>query len=250
MKTLVVLLLLLPFATAVDQEYVVNIAFEREGESILATITDIGIDTVTMSKMLPGEDFNVALLDGTTVLEQKDIQVELSVHHLGDYGGGEIPVDEGTGTVQLSYLARADRIRITSEWETKEFMIGDFICNNDGSCRDGENPVTCPTDCTEGSDGICDHRIDGFCDPDCPDRDVDCRLELVEPEPPVTPPVQPPVPPPTQPPKQPPTQPPVDPVDSETPTKDTYVKWMLIIGGLFVIIILISLLFRRKNEES
>jgi hypothetical protein len=47
--------------------------------------------------------------------------------------------------------------------------------NGDGVCTLLENSLTCPSDCSTGSeDSYCDLQFDGVCDPDCPEMDFDC----------------------------------------------------------------------------
>ena len=52
-------------------------------------------------------------------------------------------------------------------------------CNPNNQCEINENSINCPEDCKTGSsDGICDYKADGICDPDC-DDEPDCKkLEL------------------------------------------------------------------------
>ena len=48
-------------------------------------------------------------------------------------------------------------------------------CIPDGLCQDNDNFLNCPQDCPSGSeDNYCDLQIDGVCDSDCTEEDVDC----------------------------------------------------------------------------
>ena len=48
-------------------------------------------------------------------------------------------------------------------------------CIPNNQCEINEDSLTCPEDCSTGiSDGICNYKADGVCDPDC-DKEPDCK---------------------------------------------------------------------------
>jgi hypothetical protein len=52
-------------------------------------------------------------------------------------------------------------------------------CTPNNKCENNENSITCPEDCNTGiSDGICNYKADGICDPDCNDE-PDCKKSEV-----------------------------------------------------------------------
>lgn len=56
--------------------------------------------------------------------------------------------------------------------ESKKVTV---LCIPDNKCKGNENVINCPEDCFGGlSDGICDYKSDGICDPDCEDE-PDCK---------------------------------------------------------------------------
>lgn len=61
-----------------------------------------------------------------------------------------------------------------------EFMVllGEKKCKIDGFCIGDENYGTCPNDCKSGmKDNYCDMVIDKICDPDCENKDLDCKIK-------------------------------------------------------------------------
>lgn len=61
------------------------------------------------------------------------------------------------------------------------FQLGDQLCNLDDACKDKENHISCPTDCSSYSlDGLCTPVEDDECDPDCIiQKDPDCRSRQI-----------------------------------------------------------------------
>jgi hypothetical protein len=56
--------------------------------------------------------------------------------------------------------------------EPKQVFV---LCDPDGKCKDDENMINCPEDCSGSvSDGICNYKADGICDPDC-EEEPDCK---------------------------------------------------------------------------
>ena len=78
-------------------------------------------------------------------------------------------------------------VEYDSSWRFLEIYRGDFriffkdlvsLCNEDSICNLQESWISCPQDCSSGSeDGWCDRVRDGTCDPDCAEGvDSDCEL--------------------------------------------------------------------------
>jgi hypothetical protein len=57
-----------------------------------------------------------------------------------------------------------------------QLSLTELLCNHDNICNNYESVLTCSPDCPFGSkDNWCDHKPDLICDPDCLDRDPDCK---------------------------------------------------------------------------
>jgi len=88
----------------------------------------------------------------------KTITYKIKPTSLGDYTIGETKITDSSGTEYYSNL-----ITFTVK------------CNSNNQCSTEENYITCPEDCESGiSDGRCDYKADGICDPDCT-QDPDCK---------------------------------------------------------------------------
>ena len=83
-------------------------------------------------------------------------------------------------SINMPYNSSADTIQIKTKGMDKRFLLHNYICKKDNICNNGENYVTCPEDCPVTSDGICNPRIDGVCDPDCGNTDLDCLKQQAE----------------------------------------------------------------------
>ncbi|MEK6907494.1 MAG: hypothetical protein AABW45_03115 [Nanoarchaeota archaeon] len=60
--------------------------------------------------------------------------------------------------------------------ESKQILVS---CVPNNKCEGNENMLNCAEDCGTGaSDGICDYKVDGICDPDCEDE-PDCKVKIL-----------------------------------------------------------------------
>tara|TARA_Y100000310_G_C20608788_1_gene776917 strand:+ start:649 stop:1365 length:717 start_codon:yes stop_codon:yes gene_type:complete len=65
----------------------------------------------------------------------------------------------------------------TSESNQITFNVN---CISNNICDENENSITCSEDCSAGSsDGICDYKADGICDPDC-EEEPDCKKSKIK----------------------------------------------------------------------
>jgi hypothetical protein len=87
----------------------------------------------------------------------KTLSYKIRLNSLGEYTIGETV----TMVSGLEYYSNTVSIKVN--------------CNPNGQCSEDENYLNCPQDCETGlSDGICDYKADGICDPDCTE-DPDCE---------------------------------------------------------------------------
>jgi len=73
------------------------------------------------------------------------------------------------------YSIGSTQVTYQSEIFESNSITFNVKCTPNNQCEENENSLTCPEDCSTGiSDGICNYKADGVCDPDC-DEEPDCR---------------------------------------------------------------------------
>ncbi|MEA1924487.1 MAG: thrombospondin type 3 repeat-containing protein [Candidatus Altiarchaeota archaeon] len=116
--------------------------------------TPAGVDAVSP----PYIEYNVGLGGG----ESKEFKYHLQPNMVGDLFHPFCDVQTAKGSFTIPT------------------QMSEVACVPDGSCdvSYGENYLTCPSDCSTGSeDNMCDGITDGVCDPDCiSSADGDCRI--------------------------------------------------------------------------
>ncbi len=94
-------------------------------------------------------------------------------------------VQEVLTSSKLPYQGNLGKVRISRFAEGQERVLWSYdlkkLCNRDGICNNYENHISCPIDCPITSpDGVCETKIDSFCDPDCAkglDRDCEPKAQ-------------------------------------------------------------------------
>ena len=91
--------------------------------------------------------------------------------------GGNYALIKQNSELFIPFYGASERIDISKDGKIIfSTVLSDYVCNYDGVCENNEDFLTCPSDCPSGyEDGLCDHVIDGRCDPDClKEYDIDC----------------------------------------------------------------------------
>lgn len=187
MKKFIVLLLFLCLSSAAyaENNYLFSINVSKASNGYNSKLLKISVIPYSPNTYSSGDTVKISLKDGNKVLSSSGFFVQFinhidKVNENGSMEGATIISDSLTVSLKMSYLLDANYVDITTSTGTNSYKISDFICNKNAKCDNGENHVTCPEECTEGSDGKCVPVIDNFCDPDCEEgRDPDCAKEPV-----------------------------------------------------------------------
>ncbi len=176
-----------------NHEYVLDVKFYRVDENsssdnsamreaghekISADIETVEVLEKTIRKSIEGDTFFFKLMKDSEILYETGAYIHLMAMPSPPIPGQNTRLDSVIMPIQLPYNPKANKIEISSQWETKTFDIGQFTCSQNNICDFGENGITCPNDCNENNDGICVNKIDNFCDPDCFGKDLDCKRDI------------------------------------------------------------------------
>ena len=181
MKKLLISILLLVLVSAFVQAQIYEVHYTLEHG---LDIADITVGPTRIGDPQTGDDLIIQQFDQENNLlhEQGFTIIERFAQEEGDdFFDFVLHAFNAVVSVQVPYISNATTMRISFEEQEEVITIGDFTCNRNGVCDFGENHNTCPTDCPVESDGICNPRIDGICDPDCGLRDPDCTEEDLQP---------------------------------------------------------------------
>ena len=171
MKKIFVLLLLIGVAFAYSKVLVVDFKIDKWDN-----IKSLALSVVNGSETWCGTDgpYEIQLLDKEgNILKSRNFSISFIL-----YTDPPRSLDESGVSCDLEFdITRAESLVIKHDGKIIHSEdIKDKFCNNDLTCNNYENIVSCPKDCNASSeDGYCTGLSDGICDPDCASvHDPDC----------------------------------------------------------------------------